>query len=160
MRVGFQALKSSHSHSHVAFPLPFIPLSFRWKRPLPWPATPNSLGEHLRKRRGEAGLTQNEVAASLGVNTWTFLLWEKDQHIPAIRFYPAIFGFLGYDPYPAPTTLGGELRSARRRLGLPISEAAKRAGVDEATFTRLEDDQVGAPGSIGRVQAFVALFRT
>jgi DNA-binding XRE family transcriptional regulator len=99
------------------------------------------------------------VAARIGANAWTYLLWEKDQHEPGIRFYPAIFSFLGYDPHPAPTTPGEQLRSMRRRLGLPIAEAAKQAGIDESTFARLESDEIGAPSSIRKIKAFLALVR-
>jgi DNA-binding XRE family transcriptional regulator len=84
------------------------------------------------------GLTQDEVAARLGANTWTYLLWEKDEHIPAIRFYPAIFDFLGYDPFPAPKTLGERILSRRRAWGLSQKKAAQQIGVDLATYLLLE----------------------
>lgn len=74
----------------------------------------------------------------IGVNTWTYLLWEADQATPTVRYYPAIFQFLGYDPFAAPETLGERLAARRRQLGLTIVAAAKLTGVDEGTFRRWE----------------------
>ena len=75
----------------------------------------------------------------MGVNTWTYLLWEQDRTEPVVRYYPAIFAFLGYDPFPPPRTLPEQIASQRRRLGLPIKKAAKLVGVDEGTFARWEN---------------------
>jgi hypothetical protein len=47
---------------------------------------------------------------------------------------PAIIRFLGYDPTPEPRTLADRMRSYRKRLGLSITEAALRAGVDESSW--------------------------
>lgn len=68
----------------------------------------------------------------------TYLLWEWDKHEPVVRYYPAIFEFLGYDPFPEPVTLPERITSQRRKLGLTISQAAKGIGVDEGTFRRWE----------------------
>jgi hypothetical protein len=53
------------SHDRVAFPLPFVPLVFRAPRALNWPEKPKSLGEHLRKRRGELGALSEELSAAI-----------------------------------------------------------------------------------------------
>lgn len=47
---------------------------------------------------------------------------------------PAILHFLGYDPFPPPTTLGGRLLQARRKHGWSTSEAARQLGVDRTTW--------------------------
>jgi DNA-binding XRE family transcriptional regulator len=78
------------------------------------------------------------VAAELGVKMDTYLLWEWDEHKPTVRYYPAIFEFLGYDPFREPMTLPERIVSQRRKLGLTISQAAQRIGVDEGTFRRWE----------------------
>jgi DNA-binding transcriptional regulator YiaG len=103
------------------------------------------------------GLLQRQVAERLGVNTWTYLLWEQDKHLPAIGHYPAIFAFLGYDPFPAPTTLPERIASHRRKLGLPAKEAARRLGVDEGTFLRWESGEWKPRKSGSVVEAFLAL---
>ena len=51
---------------------------------------------------------------------------------------PRILQFLGYDPFPEPSTLGGQLLGARRHLGLSQEEMARKLGVDEATVRLIE----------------------
>lgn len=72
------------------------------------------------------------------MNTWTYILWETDRARPTVHHFPAIFSFLGYDPFPAPTSLAERLASKRRHLGLPLKKAALLVGVDEGTFMRWE----------------------
>ena len=100
-----------------------------------------TLGEHLRSRRRTLGLLQREVAERLGVTIETLLLWEWDEHEPTVRYYPAIFRFLGYDPFPKPQTLAERIARQRRKLGLTISQAAQKAGVDKGTFSRWESGE-------------------
>jgi hypothetical protein len=71
----------------------------------------------------------------------TYLLWEWDEHDPTVRYYPAIFEFLGYDPFPSPANLPERIASQRRRLGLTISQAAQKIGADESTFRRWESGE-------------------
>ena len=68
----------------------------------------------------------------------TLLHWEWDEHEPVVRYYPAIFTFLGYDPFPKPQTLAERIARQRRKLGLTISQAAEKIGVDPGTFRRWE----------------------
>lgn len=124
-------------HLRVAF-LPFCPIILKSLKPKPYKAAPESLGEHLRKRRIELGLFQKDVAKQLRVNGWTYLGWEHDRTTPAVSFWPRIIDFLGYDPTPRPNTLGERIASRRRRLGLSQEQAATLVGVDEGTFRRWE----------------------
>jgi DNA-binding XRE family transcriptional regulator len=100
--------------------LHFCRWTLRGPKPLDpsYPTAPVTLGEHLRKRRMDLGLTQRRVAKMLGANPWTYLLWEHDWTRPRPRFVPAIIQFLGYDPFPKGVTFPERLRAARRRLGL------------------------------------------
>ncbi|UTP39748.1 helix-turn-helix domain-containing protein [Phenylobacterium sp. LH3H17] len=97
-----------------------------------------ALSARLRLRRRELGLLQVEAARLMGVNEWTYTNWEKAYYEPLDRFYPAIIGFLGYEPWPEPTTLGEALQAERRRRGLPVKRAAALVGVDEGTWSRWE----------------------
>lgn len=45
----------------------------------------------------------------IGVNEWTYSLWENDRNLPMIRMWPKVIGFLGYDPNPAPANDGEEI---------------------------------------------------
>lgn len=132
-------------------------LKFQWVRPKNYAESPQSLGEHLRKRRILAGRTQEHVATELGVNTWTYLLWETDKTTPTVRYYPTIFRFLGYDPFPPAISLPAQIAAKRRELGLSIKEAAKRICVDEGTFGRWESGEWKPRKSKRAVLEFLAL---
>jgi transcriptional regulator with XRE-family HTH domain len=132
-----------------------VPLKFQWVRPKDYAELPQTLGEHLRKRRIEQGLIQKEVAKQLGVNTWTYILWEQDRSTPTIRYYPSIFAFLGYDPFPAPRTLSEQIATKRRRLGLSFREVADLLGVDEGTVSRWESGEWKPRMSQEAVQSFL-----
>ena len=43
----------------------------------------------------------------MGVNTWTLGNWEKGYTKPALRFWPKIIDFLGYDPSSTTDLVGG-----------------------------------------------------
>ncbi|HEX3666927.1 MAG TPA: helix-turn-helix domain-containing protein [Rhizomicrobium sp.] len=134
-----------------------MPLKFQWVRPKRYAERPETLGQHLLKRRREKGLFQRDIAKRLGVKVWTYLLWEQDRAQPTVRYYPPIFSFLGYDPFPAPANLAERLASKRRVLGLSIKQAAKLLGVDEGTFSRWESGQWKPRMSGSTVERFMAL---
>ncbi len=125
-------------HERFAF-LPFVKLCLRTERPKPYPLHPSSLGEHLIKRRMEAGLYQREVAVRLGVTLHTVLNWEKGWTEPEARHWPKIIGFLGCDPQPESAALGGRLQARYRALGLSRKEAGRRLGIDENSLKAYED---------------------
>jgi len=109
-------------------------VTLKTAKPLPYPAEPKTLGEHLRKRRHELGVFQKQVAALLGVNQWTYLLWEQDRTSPTVRFWPRVIKFLGYYPFPKPQGLPAQLLAARRHLGICHRKAARMLSVDEGTY--------------------------
>jgi DNA-binding XRE family transcriptional regulator len=84
---------------------------------MPYPEILATLGDHLMKRRFELGLRQKEAAPHLGVNEWTVRNWEKGGREPAIRLWPRIIEFLGYDPDAEPEILGQRIEWVRRRDG-------------------------------------------
>ena len=77
----------------------------------------------------------------MGVGQFTLLTWEKGQATPSVRMLPRIIAFLGYDPHPEPTTLGGRVTAKRRFLGLSRKRLAEELGVDEVTLARWESDR-------------------
>jgi len=85
--------------------LQFVPIQLKSLKPRETDFEPQTLGEHLIKRRLEMKLTQKEVAEQFGVVPWTILNWEKGHTEPPIVSIPAILRFLGYDPFPEPKTL-------------------------------------------------------
>jgi transcriptional regulator with XRE-family HTH domain len=122
----------------VAF-LPFGPLTLTTAKPKAYKEHPVSLGEHLRKRRIEMGLLQKDVASRLGTNEWTYRYWERPGKSPKARFLPGIIAFLGYYPYPEPTTLGKRLLKQRRLLGYSQEQMGKLLSVNEATYRQWEN---------------------
>ncbi len=135
--VCIQLTASSYVHRRVAF-LPGVPVTLTAPKPLPFPAAPKTLGEHLRKRRIELGLLQRHVAKSVGVAVNTLMTWERDRAEPEPRYWSKIISFLGYDPNPAPETLGEHLQARYRALGLPRKEVAARLQMDEGTLKKYE----------------------
>jgi transcriptional regulator with XRE-family HTH domain len=114
--------------------LPLLRFRLKCPRPKAYSENPKTLGEHLKKRRLELELTQKQAAQALGVNHWTVMNWEAGRFHPLIRWLPAILRFLGYDPFPVPTTVGERLLQKRRQHGWSTSEAARQFGVDRTTW--------------------------
>lgn len=94
-----------------------------------YPAVPKTLGEHLRKRRLELQQTQQQTAAHFGISVTAYNGWEADRIEPNIAKWPAVIGFLGYDPSPVPSTFGDAVVALRRKLGLDRPRLAARLGI-------------------------------
>jgi transcriptional regulator with XRE-family HTH domain len=92
----------------------------------------------LRRARKERGLKQIKAAAMMGVCQHSIVDWETETKQPTDRQYPAIIGFLGYEPWPEPQTLPDQLAAERRRRGVSAKATAKLIGVDEGTYGRRE----------------------
>jgi transcriptional regulator with XRE-family HTH domain len=119
----------------VAF-VPGVPLTLKSLRKRDYSENPQTLGEHLKKRRRTLGLFQREAATRLGILKETYANWEKDRTAPVASQFRPVVAFLGYDPSPAPTTLAERLEAKRRATGMRFSQVAKRLGWDEGTLTR------------------------
>ena len=129
-----------HLQTRVAF-LPFGPKLLKSLKPRPWVLLPRTLGEHLRKRRLESGLLQRDLRVRFKLEKETYANWEKDRHSPAMKHWPAIIEFLGYDPASEPKTIGERLLAYRRRHGLSRVVLAQYLSIDETTLWRWEVGQ-------------------
>jgi DNA-binding XRE family transcriptional regulator len=89
----------------------------------------------------EQDLFQSDLRARFGLEKETYANWEKDRCYPAMRHWPGIIEFLGYDPSPEPKTTGDRLLTYRRRQGLSRKALAGLLGVDETTLWRWEAGQ-------------------
>jgi DNA-binding XRE family transcriptional regulator len=58
------------------------PLTLKALRAKDYSENPQTLGEHLKKRRRELGLLQREAAERMGILTETYSNWEKDKSKP------------------------------------------------------------------------------
>ena len=59
---------------------------------------PETIGDHLLKKRIGMGLRQVEVARLLGVSRATTGNWEAGHYRPTGGALMKVIGFLGYDP--------------------------------------------------------------
>ena len=77
---------------------PGVPISFKALRAKDYPISPTTLGGHLKKRRRELGVRQEDVAKLIRVGRDTYYDWENGRTKPRRAHYTAICSFLGYDP--------------------------------------------------------------
>jgi transcriptional regulator with XRE-family HTH domain len=111
-----------------------------------YPRKPQTLGDHLRKRRMDLGLFQKEVAERIGVNVTSVYNWEKNVKAPSLRVIPKIIEFLGCVPKTKEAkTLGQRIVACRRLLGMSQKELARRLGVDPGTLGKWERDKRKPP---------------
>ena len=62
-----------------------------------YPQSLDRVGDHIRRRRLDAGLTLDQAADLLGVSRWSVHEWEKHRRFPADAFRQALTAFIGYD---------------------------------------------------------------
>jgi transcriptional regulator with XRE-family HTH domain len=138
--------------------LPFCQVHLRTQRPLArtYPKALKTLGDHIRKRRLDLQLLQSDVARRLGVTECSVWNWENNATAPVFPYWPAIVGFLGYNPLPEPQTPAEQLVQDRKIQGLSQKEMAKRLGVDPSTLARRERGERKPSGMfLSRVQRFL-----
>jgi hypothetical protein len=82
------------------------------------------------------------VAAIFWCTSSSVVNCEVNRNDIDIRFYAALFAFLGYDRLPQPQTRGQRIAHARRIRGLSMKALARAAGVDEATMRRAESGRL------------------
>jgi transcriptional regulator with XRE-family HTH domain len=122
--------------------LPFVRIRLTARKPKNYSEQPETLGEHIRKRRVELRLTLKQAAAEIGVTDYTVINWEYNRTEPPVTVLPAVVRFLGYDPFPSPTTLAEHLLAKRRAMGWTIKQATKALSVDPGTWRDWEAGKV------------------
>jgi len=96
---------------------------------------PRTIGEHIRKKRIEAGLLQKDVAVILDTCEDTITGWESGRNIPMISHYPKILSFLNYYPFPhSLDTASGLIERCRHLLGLSYERLGTLVGVHGSTL--------------------------
>lgn len=102
---------------------------------------PQTIGEHLRKKRLEQGLLQEDVAKLIGVTTDCITNWENNRGIPQVQFMPAIVKFIGFVPLEIDDgTLCGQILLYRNMHGLSHKKLGKIIGVDASTIGSWENE--------------------
>lgn len=108
-------------------------------KPDGYPANPQTIGEHIRKRRMDRGLLQKEVAEQIGVTEDCITLWESNKSNPHVSYYPKIIDFLGYLPIEFDTsTLTGRIKEYRYKHGLTQEDLALNLKINESTVYHIE----------------------
>lgn len=135
--------------------LPFCRVHLRGQKPVPptYPMELQTVGDHLRTRRLDLGLWQRHAADRIGVTESTLWNWENGKAKPALRRLPSILRFLGYDPRPAPRTVGQMLERYRHGCGMTQQQLAIRLKVDPSTLARWErEERIPVGDFLRRVQ--------
>src|SRR5882672_3091998 len=101
--------------------------------------SPQTLGEHLKKRRRELGLLQRAAATQMGISRDTYVNWEKGKTKPVAAQFRPVVAFLSYDPTPEPQTLAERLEAKQRRLGASLAQIARHLGWDPGSLRRYLD---------------------
>jgi len=78
----------------VAFLRPEVPLRLTAPNPSAIPKNPATIGERLKKRRAELGLTQGQAAERLGISQSALCRWEKGLGEPGEEAQDRIARFL------------------------------------------------------------------
>lgn len=102
------------------------------------PVPVDPISSLIQHRRRELGLSQEQTAATIGVNTWTILLWEQGRYAPTPRFYPGLIRFLGREPWPEPRGTSEQLQAERLRRGLTRRQLARMLNVDLGSISKWE----------------------
>ena len=119
--------------------MPICQITLKAQKPSLIPQSPQSLGEHIRKRRLEQNLFQSEVAHIIGVEETSIYNWESNRSNPSVKYIPKIIKFLGYIPNIFPNkTLGEKLIYYRMVNGLSQKEMAMRLEIDQGTLSKYE----------------------
>ena len=70
----------------------------------------------------------------MAVSTATVLNWEKGKKSPLTSYLGRVLAFVGFDPFPPPTTIPEQLLHERRKHGWSTGEAGRQLGVDRTTW--------------------------
>lgn len=110
--------------------------------PQGYPIEPKTIGEHIKKRRMDLGLSQAQAAREISVTEDTCCYWENGRNSPKVSEYPAIIRFLGYYPQTHETeTLGGKITRYKRMHGMNNRAFGALCGVDAGTVAKWERNE-------------------
>jgi DNA-binding XRE family transcriptional regulator len=96
------------------------------------------------------GLLQREAADQIEVDSTTLWNWENGHCAPALRNWPSIIRFLGFNPLEPGITLPDRIRTFRRLTGASQESLASLLEVDESTVWAWEKGR-RAPAARHRV---------
>jgi DNA-binding XRE family transcriptional regulator len=110
----------------------------------------------VNKRILDLGLTQKGAAKHMGVHAKSVANCLKARRAPDLEHWPEVIRFLGYDPRPAPESIGAALIRWREGRGQSQEDLAAKLQVDPTTLTRWErDERTPTNDYLARVSAFL-----
>jgi transcriptional regulator with XRE-family HTH domain len=137
-RSGLQFFPKHYGQGRVAL-LQFVPIRLKALKKKETDFAPQSVGDHIRKRRLLLKLPQKAVAGMLKVSQFSIINWERGKFQPSkVTTLHRIIEFLGYDPLPKGQTIPERLRQQRRLMGWGQRELAEHFGVDRCTVAGWE----------------------
>ena len=111
-----------------------------------YPKEFKTLGDHIRKRRLDLRLFQEQVSEQIGVDEDTIFRWEGNKSKPQVQFIPAIIKFLGYNPLPiAVLTSPQQIRSMSSPIRRRASASASFMTFATSTFPLTQFIRVTLP---------------
>lgn len=122
--------------------LPICQITLKTNKPMKIVRNPNTIGEHLKRRRQELNLLQSDVAKILKVNRNTINYWETNRNKPTNKNIPKIINFLKHIPNDFQSSdLGSKLIWYRKSKGLSQKEFAEMLKIDKTTLSRWEQNK-------------------
>jgi DNA-binding XRE family transcriptional regulator len=100
------------------------------------------IGLHIRKKRQELKLRQEDLAKLLDTHVDAVYGWEAGLSKPQMQCCPRVIQFLGYNPFPFETqTLAGRIKLYRLLNGLSHKKMGELAGVNGSTISCWENQK-------------------
>ena len=120
--------------------MPFSTLDKTLSRlPKDYPDQPQTIGEHIAKRRIDLKLTKVAVAKRIGVSPSIITGWEKGTCNPDVAHMKNVIDFIGYYPLEEPKTFGEQVKKYRYIHGLSLEEFGQLVDADGATVWTWEN---------------------
>lgn len=98
-----------------------------------YPEEFRTLGNHIRKRRLELGLSQAALAKHFGVDRNAVTRWEAGLDEPGLQQMPTVVEFLGEDSLPSEGALAEQIRSMRRARSISQAQFGEVLGLNRET---------------------------
>lgn len=115
------------------------------------------IGLHIRKKRLELHMNQEDAAKKLGVTEACIWLWENLQAKPQIHYMPEIIHFLGYCPVQCDgSTLAGRIKSYRLFHGLSCEGLGEKLGIGGGAISYWENGGIPKPKRLKMLETILA----
>jgi len=120
-----------------------------------YPHKLETIGDHIKKKRLEEGLTRRELAEKLGTTFYAVRGWELEQKTPNVKLMPKIVGFLGYKPWDdLSESFEGKVQLYCKLNGLTKKDLADQVGVHPETVYKWLNGRKPGSRFLKKLRAF------